>query len=160
VKPLDEPDAERVPFLVTPADERGARFSPDGRWLAYVSDETGDYQVFVRPFPGTGGRWQISTGGGVNPIWSPDGRRIHYRVNREWWIVDVDPGTGPDGSFRTGVPRQVRNDLPRVQLASRNDTSPDGKALLHDLPVDSRGAPSELTVVVDWLAELERRAAR
>jgi serine/threonine-protein kinase len=59
VKSLADPEAEVLPFLTGPSDETTGRFSPDGRWIAYASDETGDYQVFVRPYPGPGGRWQI-----------------------------------------------------------------------------------------------------
>jgi eukaryotic-like serine/threonine-protein kinase len=67
------------PFLRSAFDEAHGRFSPDGRWLAYESDESGAAEVYLRPFPGPGGKWQLSAGGGSRPAWSADGRRIFYR---------------------------------------------------------------------------------
>ena len=61
------------PFLRTPFNESVPRFSPDGRWLAYVSDESGRWEIYVQPYPGPGGKWQISTEGGTEPVWNPMG---------------------------------------------------------------------------------------
>ncbi len=69
-----------APFLIAPFAERTPAFSPDGRWVAYYSDESGGYEVYVRPFPGPGGKWQISTSGGVMPTWSPNGKELFYRT--------------------------------------------------------------------------------
>jgi serine/threonine-protein kinase len=154
VKSLVDPEAEAIPFLAGPSDETIGRFSPDGRWIAYSSDETGDYQVFVRPYPGPGGRWQISSDGGARPQWSPDGRQLHYRVNRAWWVVDVESGDGQ--SFRAGAPRLVRDDLQRVSLSLTHGMSQDGQAMLVAVSDETRAAPGEITVVVDWLSALER----
>jgi Tol biopolymer transport system component len=154
VKPFD-PAAEATPFLEGPADERHARFSPDGRWVAYSSDETGDYEVFVRPFPGTGGRWQISNAG-LDPYWSSDGRSIHYRANRAWWVVDVDPGDVKDAPFRTGAPRLVRRDLPRASLQWTFGMSHQSDAFLVAVSEGDEIASPEIRVVVNWLDELER----
>src|SRR5438105_14911572 len=83
--PLDtsDPDHPKAgkpePFLATPSDELAAMFSPDGRWIAYRSNESGRNEVYVRPFPGgRGGKWQISTGGGLYGIWSNNGRELFY----------------------------------------------------------------------------------
>ena len=66
-------------FLKTPASEGTASFSPDGRWIAYTSDESGRFEVYVRPFQGSGGgKWQISTGGGAYSFWSRDGRELYF----------------------------------------------------------------------------------
>jgi hypothetical protein len=65
-------------FLKTPANEQVPTFSPDGRWIAYYSDETGRNEVYVRPFPGPGGKWQVSTGGGTYPTWSRNGQELFY----------------------------------------------------------------------------------
>src|SRR5207245_2747083 len=70
---------ERRPWLRTPFNERAARFSPDGHWLAYVSNESGRDEVYVQPFPGPGGKWQISISGGTEPVWSHAGSEIFYR---------------------------------------------------------------------------------
>ena len=67
-------------FLQTPADERTPSFSPDGRWLAYVSDESGTFQVYVRAFPDKGGKWQISNSGGMYPMWSRTGHELFFEA--------------------------------------------------------------------------------
>ena len=87
VLPL-EGDREPTPFLVTPAGERAPMFSPYGRWLAYVSDESGRDEVYVRPYPGPGGRRQISPNGGTEPLWAPsggvaDGQRFLMVMNEQ-----------------------------------------------------------------------------
>jgi Tol biopolymer transport system component len=69
---------ESQTFLATPAEERNARLSPDGRWMAYMSNETGNFEVYVQPYPATGTKWQISKGGGVQPQWRRDGRELFY----------------------------------------------------------------------------------
>ena len=78
IAPLDSPSAMRA-FVATPADEETPRLSPDGKLLAYGSDETGQYEVYVRPVAGPGGRVQISAGGGSEPVWAAGGRAIYYR---------------------------------------------------------------------------------
>ena len=65
-------------FLKTEFDERHGQFSPDGRWVAYRSSESGRFEIYVRPFPGPGGQWQISTAGGIAPRWRPDGKELYY----------------------------------------------------------------------------------
>ena len=77
------------PFLRTRSTEVGAKFSPDGRWIAYVSDESGQYEVYVRPYPGPGGKWQVSTQGGGEAIWSPVGNELFYRNGSKWMAVAV-----------------------------------------------------------------------
>ena len=67
-------------FLQTPADERSPSFSPDGRWMAYASDESGTYQVYVRAFPDKGGKWQISNSGGTYPMWSRNGHELFFET--------------------------------------------------------------------------------
>jgi Tol biopolymer transport system component/predicted Ser/Thr protein kinase len=71
---------EPKPFVNSPFDEMEPSFSPDGRWLAYMSNESRSYEVYVRPFPGPGGKWQISTGGGLYPKWSRNGKELFYRT--------------------------------------------------------------------------------
>jgi Tol biopolymer transport system component len=75
-----EGDRKWKPLLQEKYAERRPRLSPDGRWIAYMSNESGKFEVYVRPFPGVdGGRWQVSTNGGSSPLWSPDGRELFYR---------------------------------------------------------------------------------
>jgi Tol biopolymer transport system component len=87
--PLAPPGAPR-PLLATRAYEGGAQFSPDGKWIAYTSDDSGRAEVYLRPFPGPDRRWPVSTAGGLHPMWSPDGRRVFYRNEQEMLAVDVE----------------------------------------------------------------------
>ena len=75
-----EGERKPEPFLNTPFSEQNAEFSPDGRWIAYVSDETGRREIYVTPYPGPGGKFLISKDGGVEPLWAPDGTEIFYRT--------------------------------------------------------------------------------
>jgi len=71
-------DRKPYAFLSTPFNEQGGVFSPDGRWVAYQSNESGRDEIYVRPFPGPGGQWQVSTAGGSDPRWRPDGKELYY----------------------------------------------------------------------------------
>ena len=82
-------DRKAQPFLRTPFNESAPRFSPDGRWLAYISDESGRYEIYVQPYPGPGGKWQISTEGGTEPVWNPNGRELFYRSGDKMMAVDI-----------------------------------------------------------------------
>ena len=90
-------------FLQTPANEAGPSFSPDGRWLAYWSDESGTNQVYVRAFPDKGGKWQISNGGGVWPMWSRNGRELFFETLDNYIMVAAYTGKGD--SFEADKPR-------------------------------------------------------
>ena len=94
---------DRKPRVVvnTPFAERHPRLSPDGRWLAYTSDEAGRQEVFVQPFPGPGGRLQVSIDGGTEPVWSRDGRELFYINGDKMMVVDIT--TAP--AFQAGLPR-------------------------------------------------------
>ena len=90
-----------MPWLRTPFSEWGAAFSPDGRWLAYVSDETGRSEVYVRPYSGAGEKLQISRDGGTEPQWAHNGHELFYRDGEKMMVVSVE--TGP--RFHAGKPR-------------------------------------------------------
>jgi serine/threonine-protein kinase len=88
------PTGDTIPVVVTPFEERGPALSPDGRWVAYQSDESGRFEVYVRPFPNSrSGKWQISTDGGVVPRWAPDGSALYYIGPTALMAVDVLAGT-------------------------------------------------------------------
>jgi hypothetical protein len=92
-------------FLKTPASEGGSVFSPDGRWIAYTSDESGRFEVYVRPFQSSGGgKWQISTGGGAYSFWSRDGRELYFMTLDINHIMVADY-TAKGDSFEAGKPR-------------------------------------------------------
>jgi eukaryotic-like serine/threonine-protein kinase len=99
---LDVRSGRVTPFLNSPFTERYPEFSPDGRWLAYSSNESKNDEVYVRPFPGSGMRHQVSSEGGIEPLWARDGKQLFYRTWQDKvWVVDVRP----DGGFHTSKPR-------------------------------------------------------
>ena len=127
---LIRPDSDRKPqaFLKTPSNERDGRFSPDGRWVAYVSDESGRQQICVRPFTGPGGMSQVSTDGGTEPVWSRDGRELFYLNGDKMMAADI--ATRP--AFTAGPPRLLyegRYDT-SVTNTSSYDVSLDGRRFL------------------------------
>jgi len=151
VLPL-EGDEEPYPFLMTPFAEVRSRFSPDGRWVAYQSNESGRSEIYVQEFPGPGGKWQISTAGGTEPQWSPDGQELYY-VSPEMSMMRVS--VEADESFDAGIPETlfpVR--LRQIVNNNRYLVAPDGERflLLSSLQEDST---PPTTVVLNWNAALE-----
>jgi eukaryotic-like serine/threonine-protein kinase len=141
-------DRKPTPFLQTKFDERNGRFSPTGRWIAYVSNETGSYEVYVLPFPlGTGGKWQISTTGGLQPRWRADERELYY-LAADGRVMSVP--IRADGQFEHGEPHQLfqtRLD-PSVLINDRNyEVAADGERFLVTTPL---GTSVPMTVVVNW----------
>jgi len=143
-----------VPFLITPFDERSPRFSPDGKWLAYVSDESGRNDVYVQPFPGPGPKWLVSTEGGIDPVWSRDGRELFYRKDDQMMAVSV---AAARGAFSAGRPQrlfEIRFDA--GDNGPNYDVSPDGKWFV--MPRRNQGAtPGELHLVLNWFGEVTAR---
>jgi len=92
-------DGDPVPFLTTEFNEKAPRLSPNGRWVAYVSDQPGEERVFVKAFPEGGAEHPVSTGTGTEPVWSRDGTELFYRNGNQMWVVEVETGSpcfGPD----------------------------------------------------------------
>jgi len=148
-------DRKTQPFLRTPFNESAARFSPDGRWLAYISDESGHWEIYVQPYPGPGGKWQISTEGGTEPLWNPNGRELFYRSGDKMMAVEIT--TKP--SFSAGKPKVLFEG--RYQLAPGTfpnyDVSPDGQRFLMLKPSEQGAAsPTQINVVLNWFEELKR----
>jgi Tol biopolymer transport system component len=138
------PKAE--PFLQTQFNETRATFSPDGKWVAYVSDESGRDEVYVTSFPARTGRRQISTGGGRRPRWRRDGRELFYSA-RGGKIITVE--VRPGGEF--GAPKE----LFQIKGAGDYAVAPDGQRFLLDVALeDSATAPA--TVVLNWTADLKK----
>jgi serine/threonine-protein kinase len=133
--------------------ENSGAFSPDVQWIAYVSTETGTPQVYVRPFPSGGGKWQVSVGGGTNPVWSADQQEILFLGLDGRLLTAGVRITG--SSFERSEPRALFS-LPTAALSGANNyrqfaASRDGKRILANL-LEQRGATTPLTVVVNWLS--------
>jgi serine/threonine-protein kinase len=146
-------EGEPSPFLVTPFDESVPVFSPDGKWLAYVSDETGRSEVYVQPFPGPGGRWPISTDGGTEPAWSSDSKEICFRRGDALVAVTITTGT----EVKIGKPQTLFESRYETIDGARNyDVAPEGKAFV---AVRSEGAAESkvFNVVLNWFSELRSR---
>jgi serine/threonine protein kinase/Tol biopolymer transport system component len=149
-------DRKAQPFLQTPFLESSPRFSPDGRWLAYVSDESGPREIYVQPYPGPGGKWQISTEGGTEPVWNPNGRELFYRRGGKMMAVEIT--TQP--SFAVGKPKLLFEGpyLPTPATFSNYDVSPDGQRFLMLKPVEqAQAAPTQINVVLNWFEELKQK---
>jgi Tol biopolymer transport system component len=144
-------DTTSKPFEVTPFDEAAPRFSADGKWVAYVSNESGTPEVFVRPFPGPGGRVQVSSGGGSDPVWAPDGKRIFYTDGSSFIVANLTTGPALAVSSRQTL---FSGDLASGGVHANYDVAKDGH---HFLMVNSEAAPADLTVIVNWLADVKRR---
>jgi len=147
-------------FLGTPFNEEYPAFSPDGRWLAYDSNESGTFEVYVRPFPGPGGRWQISKGGGFAPLWSRDGRELLFQT-LDQRVIAVSYSAKGD-SFAAGKPR-VWSETRLLNTGGfpAYDLAPDGKRLAAILARDQAGGePTHLTFLLNFFDELRRRAPR
>ena len=147
-----------APFARTPANENFARFSPDGRWVAYYTNQSGKYEIYVRPFPptttGSGGK-QVSSNGGIEPRWR--GNEIFY-ISPDNMLMAVPVKTGPVFEM-TGAPHPLFRTRPAG--VERYDVTADGQRFLVAVPADeSWGGPA--TVVLNWPEELKRggRTAR
>ena len=116
-------------FLSSPAAEQEPMFSPDGRWIAYQSNESGRFEVFVRPFPGPGGKWQISTAGGDHPTWSQARHELFYRTPQDNRIM-VATYTVEGDSFKADKPR-LWSEQPILPRSRQRvfDLHPDGERL-------------------------------
>jgi serine/threonine-protein kinase len=152
-----------MPLIATMFIERNGQLSADGRWLAYESNESGRFEVYVRPFPGVdGGRWQVSTGGGMQPLFAPNSREIFF-VDAEGRIVAVPIQNGP--GFIAGNPQAIaggaRVTNPPGFFGRMYDVSRDGQRFLMVKAVEGTqqaAAPQQIIVVQNWFEELKRLA--
>jgi Tol biopolymer transport system component len=157
-------DPPRVPkaFAATTFTEEAPTLSPDGHWLAYVSDESGRSEVYVQRFPDGGGKWPVSNDGGTEPRWSPDGREIYYRAGANMMAASVDTRDG----FGTARPVSLFNAewIPSLRLTGmlpgNYDMHPkSGEFVVIRRDSAARGA-NELRVIANWREELKPNATR
>jgi Tol biopolymer transport system component len=153
---LLQPDTKETRvFFQTPFREGAPVFSPDGRWLAYVSDESGRGEVYVRPVPGPGEQFTISTDGGNEPVWARSANRLYYRVGNAMMAVDIT--TTP--TFSAGTPRKLfEGPYERSGVFWPNyDVTPDGQRFLMIKSTDEVVAAVQINVVLNWSEELKQR---
>ena len=154
LSPVGE-ETEPRPFLGTPLIERWPAFSPDGRWIAYSSNETGQDEVFVRPYPGPGPAVRVSPAGGQSPAWSRDGRELYYREGNRMMVVPVSL----DGAFaHESASELFESGAYGVAAPTRAyDTAPDGRFLMTTRTEQQPRPVSKLHVVFNWFEELQER---
>lgn len=144
-------DGERKPrpYLQTPFSEGNPMFSPDGKWLAYQSNESGRFEVYVQPFPGGGEKIQISTEGGMTPLWEPNGRELFYRSRDKIMAVAI-----------TAQP-QFKAERPKMLFEGPYDEGYDvasnGQRFLMMKAIEQESAPTQMNLVLNWFEELKRR---
>jgi Tol biopolymer transport system component len=148
---LDPGKTEPRPFASTEFNERGAVFSPDGRWIAYAADPTGRDEIYVRPYPGPGTPIAVSTGGGTEPVWARNGREIFYRdVTR---LLSVSFGAAP--AVALGQPRLIFDQPFAASNLGVADYDVDGDGRFVMIAAGDRATrPMELVAVSNWFGEL------
>jgi serine/threonine-protein kinase len=148
-------------FLQTQADERTPSFSPDGRWIAYRSDESGTPQIYVRAFPDKGGKWQISNSGGADPMWSRSGHELFFETLDRHIMVAAYTVKGD--SFVADKPRVwSEKQLGGSALQKNADLAPDGKRIVAIMPVETaegQRAQNHVIFLENFFDEVRRRTA-
>jgi serine/threonine-protein kinase len=152
-------DGDRTPrrLFPLPAAGRGGQLSPDGRWVAYQTTVSSRQEIFVAPFSGAGERRLVSTEGGTEPLWSPDGRELFFRSGSRLMSVTVSAGS----AFAASTARVVHEGrfLEAVNGNTPYSIAKDGARFLRIQPVAEATAVTQLAVVLDWSAEVQRREA-
>lgn len=146
-------NARIQPFLQAAFNQSQARFSPDGRWVVYVSNESSRQEVYVQPFPGSGGKWMISTEGGSYPVWARNGREIFFRNDDKMMSVPVEI----QPTFKSGTPRLLFQNRAYLGLGNY-DVAADGQHFLMLREKEPPASSKELSIIFNWPDDLTRRA--
>ncbi len=141
-------DKKLTPFIQSPANETSAVLSPNGKWLAYQSDESGRFEVYVTAFPSPGGKWQVSNGGGSSPSWSADGKQIYYTVGDKLMLVAIQNVESFAFGAPTALPMHV-NEFASLGPAAPGERFPALKAL-------SGGQSQPQEVILNWTGTLKQ----
>jgi len=149
---LELESQEMEPLIQTPFVEVLPSFGPTPDWIAYQSDETGRFEVYVQKVTGVGGRWQLSTDGGSRPVWSRDGRTVYYLWNGKMYSVDVEVGE----SLVAGIPRPLFDLEYRGGPMRPYDVTADGSRFVFVLAQQTGDASAPMTLVQNWTRMLER----
>jgi hypothetical protein len=153
---LTLPERVLKPLIQVKWAVKGAQFSPDGRWVAYASNESGSMEIYVVPFPSGNGKWQVSSGGGQEPRWRKDGKELFY-LSRDSKMIAVPVSTG--ASFESGSPVALFQTHRRQPISSQDifsyDVSADGQKFLIATKVDE-SAVAPLSVLLNWTSSIEK----
>jgi len=156
-------DTARVPLIVTPFDEEAIALSPDGKWIAYQSDETGRTEVFVRAFPNTGAfKHQVSNGGGAAPLWSRDGHELFF-VSPGADMMSARVTVGAPIAIAAPAPLfHIADDLLKVEYTFYTpwDVAADGRFIMARARVGAAGIATSVVIAENWLTELQARMKR
>ena len=151
-------DGKIRPWLQTQFSESDGRFSPNGQWLAYTSDQSGSTEVWVRPFPGPGVPFQVSSGGGHDAVWSGDGKEIFYRNGLKMLSARVVPGA----AFRVDSPRVLfeRESYAPSSASRMYDVAPNGRFVMTENEPNDYTTRASIVVILNWSQELARVPAK
>jgi hypothetical protein len=158
VLPLRD-ESKPFPFVQTPFEERAGEFSPDGRWMAYESNESGQYEIYIRSFPADGGKGVVSTRGGTQPRWRHDGKELYY-IARDARLMAVSLTASADGQTMDAsapvplFPTRLASGPAVPPGRSQYAVAPDGRFLLNTVVDESSASP--ITVVLNWTAALTK----
>ena len=149
-------DQKPYVYLSTDFDEYMGVLSPDGKWIAYVSSESGAYQVYVQSFPTRGGKWQVSTQGGFEPRWSPDGKTLFYQQSSRMMAVAISTSNG----FSAGQPQILFEGKPLLPTDSgiTYDIPPDGQHFI-STRTSKQGNFQQVTVVLNWFTDIKNKTS-
>jgi Tol biopolymer transport system component len=140
------------PLIVSSYDEWMASVSPDGRWLAYASNQSGQYEIYLQQYPSLSGKWQVSIEGGYQPKWTPDSKTLYYYFNGNVFAATLS-GTDP---MSISAPKKVLTNFEAVLMDSglNVDLFPDGKKFLLTIAPDGESASQQINVILNWDTEL------
>jgi Tol biopolymer transport system component len=147
-------DRKPFPFLQTESQEGNGMFSPDGRWVAYFSTESGNVELYVAPFPGPGGKRQVSTSGANTPAkWRKDGKEIFYLAPGDKLMAAEVNGQG--ATLEVGAVRQLF-EIRRGGPGYVYDVTADGQRFLVNTAVEQKEPSAPITLVINWTADLKK----
>lgn len=156
VLPLSKGEAsgnqKSFPYLDEPFNEIGGKLSPNVQWLAYASDETGRYEVYVQTFPKRGGKWPVSINGGSRPLWSRDGKELYF-IGGDGKLMAVSVKSGPGGAFEAGAPEALFDPHAIGGQFSWFGIAKDGRFLI---PTAAEQSGTPITIVVNWPTLLKK----
>lgn len=156
VHPCTLPELKSILFLKAPSVLRNGQFSPDGKWVAYASNENGKWEIYVTSFPEPRGKWQVSVGGGEQPRWRGDGKELLY-LSSEGKMMAAPVTTGVN--FDSGKPVALFQAVPRQPVSSYDlfvyDVTRDGQRFLINTPV-KRAETQPMSVILNWTSNLNK----